>query len=79
VVSTRIGAEGIEASDGEHILLADDPNAFTSAILRLLHEPITFNNMRRAARRLVEARYDWALIGDRMNAALKLCCKTPAP
>jgi polysaccharide biosynthesis protein PslH len=35
VVSTRIGAEGLELVDGRHLLLADTPSAFVQACLRL--------------------------------------------
>lgn len=39
VVTTTIGAEGIAAEDGRHLLIADDPAAFATACLRLLHDP----------------------------------------
>jgi glycosyltransferase involved in cell wall biosynthesis len=35
VVSTNVGAEGLPVVDGENILLADTPEMFTKAILRL--------------------------------------------
>lgn len=35
VVSTTIGAEGLGARDGEHLILADDPQAFADAVVRL--------------------------------------------
>ncbi len=35
-VSTRIGIEGLNLQDGEHVLVADEPEAFASAITRLL-------------------------------------------
>lgn len=38
VVSTTLGAQGIAVDDGEHILLADTPVAFTGAILTLLDD-----------------------------------------
>ena len=39
VVSTTLGAAGLECRDGEHLLLADDPGNFTDAVLRLLDSP----------------------------------------
>lgn len=36
VVSTSIGAEGLNATDGEHILFADSPQGFADAVLRVL-------------------------------------------
>jgi glycosyltransferase involved in cell wall biosynthesis len=38
VVSTTIGAEGLGAVDGEHLVLADSPVEFSSAVLRLLND-----------------------------------------
>jgi len=39
VVSTTLGAEGLGARDGEHLLLADDPDDFADAVLRLWNDP----------------------------------------
>jgi glycosyltransferase involved in cell wall biosynthesis len=39
VISTALGAEGLEVTAGEHLLIADDPMAFAEAILRILDEP----------------------------------------
>jgi glycosyltransferase involved in cell wall biosynthesis len=39
VVSTTVGAEGIDVIDGQSILLADDPAGFADAILRLFDDP----------------------------------------
>lgn len=36
VVSTTLGAEGLDVRDGEHLLLADDPDGFASAVCRVL-------------------------------------------
>lgn len=38
VVSTRIGAEGLDVVDQEHLLIADDPVRFAESCLRLLAE-----------------------------------------
>ncbi|HPR32292.1 MAG TPA: glycosyltransferase family 4 protein [Prolixibacteraceae bacterium] len=39
IVTTPIGCEGIEALNGQEILIEDDPVNFSTAILRLLNEP----------------------------------------
>jgi polysaccharide biosynthesis protein PslH len=39
VVSTTVGCEGIAASDGEHLLVADAPAAFADAMLKLGRDP----------------------------------------
>src|SRR5205814_327193 len=70
VVSTRIGAEGIEAEHGREILLADKPEEFAAAVLRLLADQQLFDAMRRAGRRLVEEKYEWRTIGDEINRTI---------
>jgi polysaccharide biosynthesis protein PslH len=70
VVSTRTGAGGMGAVDGEHLLLMDTPTHFAEAIERLLCNPELFERIRRSARRFVERQYDWRVIGQTMNKAL---------
>ena len=60
IVSTRLGAEGIEAVDGRDILLADDPAGFAAAVLRLLDDPGLAARLGRAARELAVSRYAWS-------------------
>ena len=36
IVSTTVGAEGLDLRDGEEILIADEPTAFADAVIRLL-------------------------------------------
>jgi glycosyltransferase involved in cell wall biosynthesis len=38
IVSTRIGAEGIEMQDGNGIFLQDDSKSFAEACIRLLND-----------------------------------------
>jgi glycosyltransferase involved in cell wall biosynthesis len=59
VVSTSIGAEGIECCDGENILLAPDAEAFAAAVVRLLSDKQLNDRLRAEGRKWVEARYDW--------------------
>jgi glycosyltransferase involved in cell wall biosynthesis len=59
VVSTTIGAEGIDARHGEHLLIADTPSDFADAVERLLQDPEQAGRLAHAARTLVEERYDW--------------------
>jgi len=65
VVSTTKGAEGLAVADGEHLLLADDPEAFAMRTVELLQSPGLRERLAANARRLVEERYDWGQIGER--------------
>ncbi len=60
VVSTTIGAEGLNAVDGEHMLLRDDPREFAQAILALLDDPARGAEIGRAGRQWVVNRHAWA-------------------
>jgi len=59
VVSTTIGAEGLECGDREHLLLADDPERFTAAVSELLALPDDRARIGAAGRRLYEEQYTW--------------------
>ena len=59
VVSTRLGAEGLEYRDREHLVLADDPESFITAVSELLALPDDRARIGAAGRRLYEERYTW--------------------
>jgi glycosyltransferase involved in cell wall biosynthesis len=59
VVSTTLGAEGIEAVPGRDLLIADEPAAFADAVNRLLSQPGLAAQIGRSARQLAVDRYGW--------------------
>jgi glycosyltransferase involved in cell wall biosynthesis len=60
VVATSKGAEGLDAVPGKHLLVADTPEAFASAVIRLLEDPGLRAAIVEDAYALVSARYDWS-------------------
>jgi glycosyltransferase involved in cell wall biosynthesis len=60
MVSTTLGAEGIDAVPGRDILIEDQPDAFADAVIRLLAEPDLAARIGNSARQLSEARYAWS-------------------
>jgi glycosyltransferase involved in cell wall biosynthesis len=60
IVSTSLGAEGIEAMPGRDILVEDQPAAFADAVNRLLAEPRLAACIGQSARRLAVERYSWS-------------------
>ncbi len=62
VVSTTIGAEGLETSHGENILLADTADAFAQSVIRVLHDRFLSNRLSEQGRATVETFYDWKKI-----------------
>lgn len=71
VVSTSIGAEGLDAIDGASILLADAPEAFAQRIIEVLTDRSLAHRIALAGRRHVEARFDWDGIGERLGRLLQ--------
>lgn len=67
VVATTIGAEGIEATAGRDILIANKPEALATAIGRLLDDPALRLSLGEAGRRLVESRYDWRVAAESLE------------
>ena len=59
VVSTSIGAEGLDYTDGENILIADSPAEFADACARILSDPAFATRLAANARHLVASRFSW--------------------
>jgi hypothetical protein len=62
VVTTSVGAEGLGATSGRHLLVADDAADFAAAIRRVLDDPRLAAELGAGGRALVEARFDWGTI-----------------
>ena len=58
VVTTTVGAQGIEYTDGENLLIADTPEQFASQIKRLVEDQDYCARVGEAAARLVAEQYD---------------------
>ncbi len=69
VVSTTLGAEGLGAKDGEHLLLADDVPSFARAITRLLESPELRQRLGKAGRALYLERFTWESAWQRLEQA----------
>jgi glycosyltransferase involved in cell wall biosynthesis len=66
IVTTRIGAEGIELEPGRDALFADDAQDFADAVLRLYDKPDSAAHLGAAARQVAERLYGWDTIGRDM-------------
>ena len=60
IVSTTLGAEGIEAVPGRDLLIEDQPAAFADAVNRLLADPGSAARIGQSARLLAVDRYSWS-------------------
>ena len=70
VVSTTVGAEGLDIHPGRDIILADDARAFSQAVIMLLRDRELRRRYEKAAAETA-ARYDWPAIGERFGEVLQ--------
>jgi glycosyltransferase involved in cell wall biosynthesis len=64
MISTTLGAEGLDLAHGTSALLADDATAFADAILAVLGDPLLAGRLGACGRRHVVEHFDWNRIGD---------------
>jgi glycosyltransferase involved in cell wall biosynthesis len=67
VVSTPIGAEGLELEDGRHLLLADAPEAFADSCVRALTDLDLRHQLVEEGQRQFLAHYRWSAIRPRIT------------
>lgn len=80
VVTTSVGAEGIGAVSGEHLMVADDADSFADAVGTLLTQPGTRQRLGAAARTFIEENYSLQSVGARLSDCLKeISSVEPAP
>lgn len=66
LVTTTVGCEGIELSDGVHARIADDATSFATACAELLADGDQRQRLADAGAELFARRYDWAGIEERV-------------
>ncbi|MBD3386321.1 glycosyltransferase [candidate division KSB1 bacterium] len=66
VIATSVAAEGIEATDGQEIIIADDPAEFSSKMIYLLQNPAMAERIGLKAREVILKKYDWTVLADDM-------------
>jgi glycosyltransferase involved in cell wall biosynthesis len=71
VVSTALGAEGLELTPGQDICIADDPAEFAARCVELLEDRERRSRMSAAARQLVTERFSWERVARSMEQALE--------
>ena len=67
VVTTSIGAQGINATSGEDIVIADDPKEFAAWVIKLLKDSQLRKTLGDNARKVIEAKYTWKRIAGSLD------------
>jgi glycosyltransferase involved in cell wall biosynthesis len=71
VVTTSIGAEGMGLQDGEHVLVADAPETFADAVVRLHTDRLLWEKLSRRGASHVEEHFSPQAVGVRLEALLQ--------
>lgn len=71
VISTSVGAEGLPVRSEQDILIADTPDAFAGAVVRLLADRNLRSEIGRAARELVVQKHSWASVAQHFELTLE--------
>jgi polysaccharide biosynthesis protein PslH len=71
IVSTSVGCEGLEVTDGDNILIADTPKEVAKRTALLLRNPAIRQKIENNARKVAE-NYDWRHIIEKQEAAYQL-------
>ena len=78
IVTTSMGALGVDIQHGVNALLADDPDEFARAILCILQNPSLRASLGANARKTAVERYSWEGIGQKLTACYsQLMKQTP--
>jgi glycosyltransferase involved in cell wall biosynthesis len=67
VLSTSIGAEGLDVTDGTDIILRDTPHDLAEAACRVLNDPGSYSSYGLAGRALILRSYTWDAIAKTMD------------
>lgn len=67
IVTTSLGAEGLNVQDDENLLVADSPADFAGAVTHLIDNPDQARRLGENGRRLVAEEYDWKAIAARLD------------
>jgi glycosyltransferase involved in cell wall biosynthesis len=76
VVSTSVGAEGLEVENGRQVLIADNPADFADAVKRLFVDPAYRHSLAFEGRQLAMEKYSWRILAERLESEWQRTIKT---
>lgn len=79
IVTSSVGAEGLDVKNGEHLLIADGAAQFATSVCRLLLDAQLRTQLGEAARVLVKSQYTWERIAERLHNAYRSMVESKDP
>jgi len=67
LVTTSVGAEGLEAVDGKEVIIRNNPKGMAEAVLDVLGNKKMAEQIAKNARKLVEEKFSWYQMGDYLD------------
>lgn len=67
LITTSVGAEGLSATDGQDIIIRNDPTSLAKATLEVLNDPGLARKIATNARVLVEEKYSWYKMSEYLD------------
>ena len=78
VVSTRVGAEGLELAPDRDLIVADTPAELVDATLAAIRRPEELADTAESGRERVLAHYSWELLAERLDRVWNAVARVPA-
>ena len=78
VVSTRVGAEGLELAPDRDLIVADTPEELVHATLAAIRRPEELADTAESGRERVLAHYSWDLLAERLDRVWNAVARVPA-
>ncbi len=75
IVTTSIGCEGLDVKNGEHLLIADQPDRFAKSVIELMRDDKFADQLITEGYKLASRQYGWNTIGDRLDEAYTFLCE----
>jgi glycosyltransferase involved in cell wall biosynthesis len=75
VVSTTVGAEGLCLESGRDFVRADTAEELAAALVQAIRAPDALRDMARQGRQLVLERYDWEVLGEKLERVWEKCVR----
>jgi polysaccharide biosynthesis protein PslH len=71
VLSTSIGAEGINYTNGKNIIIADSVAEFVNKLAAIINNIVDIDSISKQARNLIDEEYSWDFIGNDVQKKLQ--------
>jgi glycosyltransferase involved in cell wall biosynthesis len=71
VISSPTGVRGLNAKNGEHVIIARTPQEYAEESIKLLTDKNHFNKIRSNARKMVDTTYSWTAVSKNLEKVYK--------